>query len=178
MIFISKFSKPSLITYLGIAVSITGIYFATTDLRLSIVCLFACAVCDFFDGKFARSFKRNEYDKKFGIIIDSLTDVLMFVTLPCVILFCSTSFVAVAILVAIIYALCGITRLAVFTVETDPNKKTEFYRGLPTTCVGVIIPAVYFTTTLTTVFIAEIILLATYLALAVLFVLNIKVKKP
>jgi len=178
MIFIQKFSKPSLITYLGVATGIIGIYLATTDIRWSMVCLFICAVCDFFDGKFARSFKRSEYEKKFGIAIDSLADVLMFAVLPCVILFNATSFAVAATLVAIIYAACGITRLAVFTAEAEPNKKTEFYRGLPITSAGVIIPAVYFATMLTEPLIAEIAMLATYAALSIMFVLNIKVKKP
>ena len=178
MIFISKFPKPALVTFLGIMLGVIGIYLATVDVQLSVLCLFLCAICDFFDGKFARSFKRTEHDKKFGIIIDSLADTLMFAALPCVILFNITSLSVAAVFIAVVYAVCGITRLAVFTAEASPDKKTEYYRGLPITCAGIIIPAVYFASTLTACIATEIIMLSIYLALAILFVLNIKVKKP
>ena len=186
MIFISKFSKPSLITYFGIIIGVVGISFATVEIRLSLACLFICAVCDFFDGRFARRFKRTLQERKFGIVIDSLADTLAFVALPCVILFAATSLTVAPIIVAAIYSLCGITRLTVFTAEADPDKKTEYYSGLPILCAGAIIPLVYSALSIINSLIpglvsdlaTDIILLLAYLALAALYVLNIKVKKP
>ena len=179
MIFITKFSKASFLTYINIAVAVAGVYLVTVDIRLALACLFVCAVLDFFDGRFARSIKnRTEYDKKFGVIIDSLGDVLMFSALPSVILFNIISCPIAAISIAIVYVSCGITRLSVFTVETEPGKKNAYYRGLPITTAGAIIPIAYFASLPTSDFAAEIIMLSVYLTLAVLFVLNIKVKKP
>lgn len=175
--FISKFSKPSLITYLGIVIGVVGLYCAAGHLPWAAVCLFLCAVCDFFDGRFARSFDRNEHEKKFGIAIDSLADTLLFLALPGVILF-SFSGSVVAVLIACVYALCAITRLAVFTSEAEPDKKTAYYRGLPVTYAGFIIPLVYGAVALLPFAVAEAVLYIVYLALALLFVLNISVKKP
>ena len=179
MIFISKFSKPSLITYLGIIVGVAGIYFAATNIYAAMICLFACAICDFFDGKFARKFKRDDREKRFGIAIDSLADTLAFVALPVAILFNVAIVPAVAITVAIVYVAAGITRLAAFTAAADPGKPTKIYRGLPITCAGAIVPTVYFAVAFcVSARVVGIILAAVYAILAALFVLNIKVKKP
>jgi CDP-diacylglycerol--serine O-phosphatidyltransferase len=86
MIFITKFPRPSIVTYLGVITGILGIYLTNHNIGWPVVCLLLCAICDFFDGRFARSFKRSEQEKKFGVIIDSLADTLMFAALPSVIL--------------------------------------------------------------------------------------------
>jgi CDP-diacylglycerol--serine O-phosphatidyltransferase len=175
--FIGKFSKPSIITYIGIITGVVGIYFTPSNISLAIVCLFVCAICDFFDGKFARLFKRNDQEQRFGIAIDSLADTLMFAVLPCVILF-SISQSVLSVIVATVYIACGITRLAIFTSEARPNRKTIYYKGLPITCAGFFIPPIYLICVLLLPELIEPIFYATYFVLAVLFVLNIKVKKP
>ncbi|MDR1196725.1 MAG: CDP-alcohol phosphatidyltransferase family protein [Candidatus Nomurabacteria bacterium] len=177
MIFIARFSGPSVITYFGIIVGVLGIYLASSDINWSIACLFICAICDFFDGKFARLFRRNEQEKKFGIMIDSLADTLMFAALPSVILFSLYPSMA-SLVVGCVYALCGITRLAVFTSEAEPNKKLTHYRGLPITSAGFIIPVIYVMLTIFSWPAAEAVLYVTYAALSLLFILNIKVRKP
>jgi len=174
MILIAKPSKPSLITYFGIISSVVGFYFAFSDVKLATVCLFVCAIFDFFDGRFARTFKRSEDEKKFGIIIDSLADVLAFVALPCAILFAICGNYIFAIIIAILYALCGITRLTVFTAEADPNKKTKYYRGLPITVAGFLIPIIYLVFNLLASRLICCVLCVTYVILAILFVLNIR----
>jgi len=179
MIFITKFFKASLITYINIVVAVIGVYLVAVDIRFALACLLVCAVLDFFDGRFARSIKnRTQYDKEFGVIIDSLGDVLMFAALPALILFNVVGCPIVAVVVAAFYVACGITRLSVFSVEAPTDGKVAYYRGLPITCAGVIIPVVYFASLLVPGFIAELVMVLMYIILAFLFVLNFKVKKP
>ena len=54
-------------------------------------CLLFCGLCDGFDGKVARTKKdRTEYEKKFGIQIDSLSDLISFGVLPGIFVYCVT----------------------------------------------------------------------------------------
>ena len=179
MIFITKLTKSSILTYINIAIGVIGIYLASINLRVALSCLVLCTVFDLFDGFVARSIKnRSDFDKKFGIIIDSLGDVLMFSALPSIILFNVLGFSIFSIPVAIIYVACGITRLSVFTAEAKPGIKAPYYRGLPITFAGVIIPLAYTYAALLPFSIARIFLCVVYLLLSLFFVLNIKVSKP
>jgi CDP-diacylglycerol--serine O-phosphatidyltransferase len=173
MIFITKFPTPAILTYASISCSIVGISLAFTQISWAIALLFICAILDISDGIFARSFKRSLVEKKFGIAIDSLADVLAFVALPSVIFFTLSS----TVIVPIVYALCGITRLAVFTAEASPDTRIEYYRGLPITVAGFVIP-VGFVLCRTFGGIESLSMIWLYAVLAGLFVLNIHIKKP
>lgn len=175
--FITKFSVPSIITYLGAAVAVAGIYLANQNIELSILCLFIATFFDFFDGKFARKFKRSTQEMKFGIAIDSLVDVIAFIALPIIILFNLTSFNIAILIIAIIYTLSGITRLAVFTSEAKSGEKTLYYRGLPITFAGLVIPLTYIIISYIDNLNVVLTLSLVYLVLSFLFILNIKVKK-
>ena len=48
-------------------------------LHLGVMCLAISGLCDMFDGKIARTKKnRTEVEKRFGIQIDSLSDIVCF----------------------------------------------------------------------------------------------------
>ena len=83
--FIGFYNKSIILTYIGICISIFGMVHVN-NLDIAMVCLILSGVCDLFDGKIARMCKRNDLEKKFGIEIDSLADVISFLILPCVIL--------------------------------------------------------------------------------------------
>lgn len=175
--FIIRLQLSSLLTYASIASAVIGISYAH-DLSVAFVCLLLCAFFDIFDGKFARLFRgRNALEKNFGIAIDSLADTLAFVALP-VAIFASLHGVGLILIVPIIYALTGVTRLSVFTAEAMPDKTVTHYRGLPITLAGLIIPLTYLLTQPLAQPVQTLLMSAVYLALAFLFVANIRVKKP
>lgn len=177
MIFITRFPKPAILTYVGIVCAVIGIVSALQiSLAVSVICLGICAAIDMYDGKFAGQFTRSNFEKRFGSAIDALSDTLAFIALPVVVLI-SIDGSMVSILVATLYALCGITRLAVFEAETSPGERVSFYRGLPVTVAGLVIPATVATIIITGVS-PTIIMNAIYAILAVLFITNIRIKKP
>ena len=58
-------------------------------LDLAVLCLALSGLCDMFDGKIARTKKdRTEIEKRFGIQIDSLCDVVCFGVFPAMICYC------------------------------------------------------------------------------------------
>ena len=75
-----------ILTYFGMLVSFTGLTFAIQgDLRTALTCLMISGVCDMFDGKIASTMERTAREKRFGIQIDSLSDLICFGVLPAVI---------------------------------------------------------------------------------------------
>lgn len=126
-------------------------------------------LCDTFDGKVARSKKdRTTQMKKFGIQIDSLSDLIAFGMLPACIGIAMLRYTMcipdlsrvtryllthytlqtqiVLSLIAVLYVLAAMIRLAYFNVmEEDQNRDetgAKIYTGLPVTSAALIFPAV------------------------------------
>ena len=83
--FIGKWNKSVILTYIGLAVSIFGIFICfnyENSANLAMSCLIIAGICDLFDGQIARKCKRTEQEKNFGIELDSLVDAIDFIALP------------------------------------------------------------------------------------------------
>ena len=143
---IGKWNKSVILTYVGMFVSILGIFLAFTadKLNYSLCCLMVAGVCDLFDGMIARRCKRTEEEKMFGIELDSLVDVVSFIALP-ICIFISMGLTHVwDIFIYMLFALAGVARLAYFNVVTaDSQKAIKYYIGLPVTYVAMIFPLLY-----------------------------------
>ena len=137
-------------TYIGFSCAICGIRFAyCDDIFGAVICLLAAGFCDAFDGKIARTKKdRNDLEKKFGIQIDSLSDVVCFGVLPGMIgcSLCRDNRLYGGVM--IFYVLAALIRLAYFNVtederqaQTDEVRKT--YLGLPVTASAVLVPMTF-----------------------------------
>ena len=128
-------NKSVYITYLGAFVSVFGLLFAIHEgnYDYAFVGMIIAAVCDMFDGKVARHIKnRKEIEKDFGVQIDSLADVICFITIPAITIYCLGVCKIYQIIILAFYVVCGIIRLAYFNVAmSDKNKAIEFYQGLP-----------------------------------------------
>ena len=139
-----------ILTYISFASSVSGIFLATRGhFNWAIFCLAFSGLCDMFDGKIARTKKnRTEDEKRFGIQIDSLCDVVCFGVFPIVLCYelGMTHFYSIPIL--IFYGLAGVIRLGYFNVmeekrqnETSENRK--YYQGLPITSMSVALPLLF-----------------------------------
>ena len=179
---IGCFNKSVLLTYLGIALSLFGIYnlLITADygvfnhVELAVICLILAGVCDLFDGAVARRCKRNKTQKNFGVQIDTLADVISFLVFPSVLLyFIWQEMNVIFFFVIVFYILCGINRLAWFNIHAEEFH--NFYRGLPVTYAALIIPCIY-------VYVSgsflKVLLPVMYCLLGIFFILNIKIPKP
>lgn len=178
-IFIGYYGISVILTYMSVVSAIIGIYFGiNSHIRFALLALIISGLCDAFDGKVARSCKRTEQEKQFGIELDSLADLVAFIMLP-IIIFYGLGFTnTVNIIIFILFALGGIIRLAYFNTVADQNSPVKCYQGLPVTSTAIIFPIFYFLTiileTQTFYKIYTIIMLIT----ALLFVINFKLKKP
>lgn len=185
-IFFAKFNKSCLITYVGIAFGILSMYFAFTKMvfssqgriRYALSCLIVAGVCDMFDGKFARTCKRTEEEKEFGVQLDSLADTICFIVAPVVIMLSLELVRWYYVIVYIIYSICGISRLGYFNIKADLDTAVKTYRGLPVTSVAIIYPviAMLHLTIIPFKYLSLIYIIATFL-IAILFVVNIKIPK-
>lgn len=87
---IGKWNKSVILTYIGLLISILGIYISfniENGTKYAMTCLIIAGICDLFDGVVARKCERNEEEKNFGIQLDSLVDVIDFIALPTAIFF-------------------------------------------------------------------------------------------
>ena len=115
---------------------------------MAVVCLMVSGFCDLFDGSIARTRARTINEKKFGIQIDSLADLICFGILPAAIGFSigMTRWYEAAVLV--VYVLAALIRLAYYNVTEDEiefceNSKRVYYDGLPVTTIAILIPMIY-----------------------------------
>ena len=128
-------NKSVYITYLGAFVAVFGLLLAINkgNVDYAFVGMIIAAVCDMFDGKIARHMKdRSEKEKDFGVQIDSLADIVCFITIPAITLYFFGMREIYQIIILALYIVCGIIRLAYFNVAmSDKNKAIEYYQGLP-----------------------------------------------
>lgn len=193
------------LTYLSLLSAGTGIVVAlggNGHPYLGIFFLLFCGLCDAFDGKVASTKKnRSDMERKFGIQIDSLSDLIAFGVLPTCI---GAAFIRVSpnlnnvlngdgiawycvllkVLIfgiLILYTLTALIRLAYFNVTEEERQSTEtgarkYYLGLPVTSASIIFPSValfqyLFPSDLTWVYIAAVIITG------ILFISPFKIKK-
>lgn len=138
---IGFYSYTVVLTYLGLASAAMGMILTFQGFaKYALFCLAFSGLCDMFDGKVARLKKdRTEDEKRFGIQIDSLCDVVCFGAFP----IGMRGPAGISILV--FYLIAGVIRLAFFNVmeekrqdETDEARK--YYQGLPITSIAIILP--------------------------------------
>ena len=134
------------LTFLGFLSGVMGLFCAADGKLLPAVgMLFFSGLCDMFDGMVARTRQRTEEEKKFGIQLDSLSDLVCFCVLPA---FIGRQLGLTALwqqLLLATFALCGLIRLAYFNVAEEMRQKTttgvrRHYNGLPVTTTALIIP--------------------------------------
>ena len=138
-----------ILTYVGVVSAVLGIGLSMYGhTSMAVVCLMVSGFCDLFDGSIARTRARTVNEKKFGIQIDSLADLICFGILPAAIGFSIglTRWYETAVL--IVYVLAALIRLAYYNVTEDEiefceNTRRVYYDGLPVTTIAILIPMIY-----------------------------------
>lgn len=138
------------LTYIGMLSSVVGIGFACGgNITAAVICLMFSGFCDMFDGIVARTKKdRTDEERRYGIQLDSLSDVVCFGVLPVAIGYNigATAWWQVAIMA--LFALAGLIRLAYYNVteETRQQQTTEkrkHYLGVPITTSALTVPLLF-----------------------------------
>lgn len=172
-----------ILTYMGMCAGFCGIAFVINeDFRSAIICLMLAGLCDMFDGAVAATRKRTESEKRFGIQIDSLSDLICFGVFPALFTYCICGKGPIALIVSVLYALCALIRLAYFNVLEEDRQNQETgrrtsYQGLPVTTSAVLLPLFYLVAKLLPVG-AVILMLCTVCLTGLAFLSPIQVKKP
>ena len=189
---IGFYNYTVILTYVSLLVSVQGIYFAVDGQLLpALVCLLTSGVCDMFDGMIARTRKQStDEEKRFGIQLDSLCDIVCFGVLPAVVgikwvmsVSAGLPLLVVTGVAGALFVLCALIRLAYFNVTEETRQATEggnrkAYTGVPVTTVALVFPLVYAVMP----FITQAVALWVYTGLlavcALFFVLPIRIPKP
>ncbi len=177
-----------ILTYLSLCSGVTGIWFCMTGHPvIASMCLLFSGLCDAFDGRVARMRKQStEQEKRFGIQLDSLCDLVCFGVLPCFIGYAAGMTSPWYIPVFCLFVLAALIRLAYFNVTEEErqqktSEKRKNYLGLPVTSSSLIFPAFIMLIFIDTIKqnYMQYIYLAVLLITATLFVVkSLKVRKP
>ena len=205
---IGVYDYTVILTYLSLLSGAYGIIVCLKGIGhpyLGMFFLLFSGLCDTFDGKVARSKKnRTEREKRFGIQIDSLSDLVAFGVLPACIgiamLRCSLEYTTlpniymirlqerplftqvILTVIAALYVLAAMIRLAYFNVleEEDENRDEngqKIYLGLPVTSAALIFPAVLLLHVFSNVDLT-LLYFAVLVIVGFLFLSKIHIKKP
>jgi len=154
---IGYYNYTVILTYLSLVSACLGMMFSSTgNFKPALLCLIISGLCDMLDGAVAKTRKRTESEKKFGIQIDSLCDCISFGIQPAVLVYYisktmsnSTVLEYISLAIGIIFALCAVIRLAFFNVseeerqQKEGGKKRTGYQGLPVTNASLIFTGLY-----------------------------------
>ena len=148
---IGVYDYTVILTYISLSITVIGMTQAIEKhFKIAIVCLALSGLCDMFDGKIARTKKkRTKNEKKFGIQIDSLSDVICFGILPAMIGYnLGMKDHWYLTIICCVFALNALIRLAYFNVEEEDRQETstgdrEICTGLPVTPSAMIFPLTY-----------------------------------
>ena len=187
---IGFYNYTVILTYVSLLISAVGVGFAITgDPFTALCCLMASGICDMFDGKIARTRKKStDEEKRFGIQLDSLCDIVCFGVLPAAVGVSLTAkapalLQGVSWAVGALFILCALIRLAYFNVTEETRQATEggrrtHFLGVPVTTSAVIFPMVYALTLVVPAPVSGWVYPAFLLLTALSFIAPIKVKKP
>lgn len=180
---IGFYNYTVILTYMGAAAAVCGIFFSASGYPFwGVICLLFAGLTDMFDGKVASTMKRTDSEKAFGIQIDSLCDLISFGVLPLAIGYgigLSGGFFYVS---CAMYLLCAIIRLAYFNVDEAQRQKTEtgrrkIYYGLPVTSAAILFPLIFGLKSLLGTAMPVVYQIMLY-AVAAAFIIKFKLAKP
>ena len=143
---IGFYNYTVVLTYIGMLSGFAGITFALNGrIHPAMICLVISGVCDMFDGKVASTMDRNQKEKRFGVQIDSLSDLISFGVLPAVITMSHCNNSTFSYCMASMYVLAALIRLAWFNVDEEERQDSEdgrgeYYLGLPVTLSAAFLP--------------------------------------
>lgn len=179
---IGYYSYTVILTYLSLIFAMAGIHLSFNGFyQWAFICLIMCGICDTFDGMVARSKKgRTESEKKFGIQIDSLCDLVAFGVFPAILGY-NVGLESIGwLIIEIFYVLAATIRLAYFNVKEEERQqettdKRKYYQGLPVTTASFILPLAYGLRYV--IFGLDYLYGSLMLVIGILFIVNFKVPK-
>ncbi len=180
---IGYYNYTVIATYAALTSGIFGIFSAFEGKTFfAVICLMVSGILDMFDGRIAATKERSDDEKKFGIQIDSLCDLVSFGVLPAAIGYSLGLDNPWFMLLFTLFVLNAKIRLAFFNVDemkrqNETTEKRKFYTGLPVTMSAAIFPTIYVFASPFGDTALSIVYAAFLLICAVLFVVKVKLPK-
>ena len=146
---IGYYDYTVVLTYSGMLLACLGIFLIMrNEYWQSLICLMAAGVCDMFDGTVAKTKKRGEDEKRFGIQIDSLSDLVSFGVFPALFVYQISGDSPVIGFISAAYMLAALIRLAYFNVleerrQREAPEQCSGFLGVPVTTIAVLLPVLY-----------------------------------
>lgn len=156
-IFNGFYNYTVILTYLNMLSGFMGIIsLLKGNVWLATLFLLIAGILDMMDGAVASTRKRTPAEKRFGIQIDSLSDLICFGAFPALFTFVICGMHTIALICALAYVLCALIRLAYFNVTEEERQdvekgKRKYYLGLPVTMSSLTFPVFYMICDLTPV---------------------------
>jgi len=143
---IGYYNVSVILTYLSLVSAMCGMPLALSGhVQWAVICLIFCGLCDCFDGAIARMCKRTDSEKRFGVEIDSLCDLVSFSVFPAIIGYSVGMNQWYWYPVLAFFVLAGVIRLGYFNVQeieraqAGGGHRTHF-EGLPVTSSALLAP--------------------------------------
>lgn len=138
-----------ILTYCGMLFGFSGIILSIgRNFWKALICLMIAGACDMFDGLVASTKDRTKGEKRFGIQIDSMSDMVNFGILPAIYVYMISARTVFGVVVPAFYTLATLIRLSYFNVMEEERQDNEegsrhSYLGLPVTSAALLLPLVY-----------------------------------
>ncbi|HHW93925.1 MAG TPA: hypothetical protein GX734_05465 [Clostridiaceae bacterium] len=171
------------VTFAAVTCGLVGTWLALCGrVDAGMICLMMSGIFDMFDGPIARGKKGRVADeKRFGIELDSLSDVINFGFVPILLLFASGLDAWYYIPIFLLYLLAGIVRLAYFNVmalrSMESAMSLDHYVGVPITSAAGVFPLFWLIARSLPALYAKALLAVVMSIMAVLFVSPIRIPK-
>ncbi len=174
--FIGKYSFSVLFSYLGLVFSIAScIFLIDNNIKFAMLFFMLNGLIDMLDGKIANLFKRNKFEKKFGVQIDTVLDVFNFAAIPLAMIYLLDFKDIITLLFSFFYVFTATMRLAYFNTLSEDNNNQNIYYGIPTTTIALYFPLMILLYNLiNSIWVIRIMLFI----ISIAYIINIKIIKP
>jgi CDP-diacylglycerol--serine O-phosphatidyltransferase len=177
---LGAYNLACLVTLFGMVAAVAACMLALGGyIELALVGLVFAGLADLFDGPIARRLERSEYEREFGIQLDTVVDVVAFVVTPFVVIFSTGLHSALGLSIMVLFLLSGAIRLAHFnTMKAQGDALSSHHRGLPVTYTALAFPILYVARDFWPASSFHALLQVALVAFAVLFVIDVPIRKP
>lgn len=174
------YNPACLLSLFGVFAAVVAMMFALQGaIELALVGLMLAGLADLFDGVLARRLQRNDFEKEFGVQLDTSVDGVAFIATPVVIALSTDSVSWLAVLGAVCFVIAGVIRLAHFnTLTIRGADQSTHHRGLPVTYIALILPLLFLLRDSIPAENFSLGLGLSFIVIGLFFVINVPVRKP
>ncbi len=178
---IGYYNLANFVTLAGLMFAVLSCFMvASGNLFLTVLFLGLAALCDSMDGRIARAnpsaTKRSRF---YGVQLDSLCDMVSFGVVPCFIAYLMGYNGVLDIILYLLFAACGATRLANFNTEAaldSGDMKMNHFTGVPIPVSAMLFPLLVIVHML--VGPLSILFRLAFLVVGVGYIIRIRIPKP